>query len=170
MKLLTRIMSALVVFWSIAPIFSSIAPLRAAQQTDDAAIRAVFAQFSTIWNRPGMPGFEELFAEDADFVVVTGRRLTGRAEIVTYHRELLNSLYKGSQSLPMKIESLRFLTRDIAIAHVTSGASYVQDGKEHTRTGRATAMLVKQKERWLITAFHNTLTSGPGALVTKPPA
>jgi hypothetical protein len=68
------------------------------------------------------------------------------------------------------MESVRFLSPDIAIAHVTSEASFVQDGKEVTRTGRATAILVTQEGKWLITAFHNTLTSGPGGLVPKSSA
>lgn len=111
-----------------------------------------------------MSGFGDLFAEDADFVVITGRRLTGRKEIVSYHRELLESRYKGSRSQPMKVETLRFLTPNIAVAHVASGASYMENGTEFTRTGRATATLVKVEGKWHITAFHNTLTSGPGAL------
>jgi uncharacterized protein (TIGR02246 family) len=136
---------------------------RADAGTDEAAVRAVFTSFTRSWNHPGMPGFEELFTEDADFVVITGRWLKGRPEIVRYHRELLQSVYAGSRSLPPST-TVRFLMPDIAIAHVASGARYTRDGAEHVRTGLATATLVKREGRWLITAFHNTLTSGPGAL------
>lgn len=131
--------------------------------TDEAAIRAVFTSFTSSWDQPGMPGFEALFTQDADFVVITGRWLKGRAEIVRYHRELLQSTYAGSRSLPQSA-TVRFLTPDIAIAHVANGARYTRDGAEHVRTGLATATLVKREGKWLITAFQNTLTSGPGAL------
>jgi len=136
---------------------------RAGAETDEAEIREIFASFTKSWDQPGMPGFEALFTEDADFVVITGKRLKGRTEIVRYHRELLQSAYAGSRSLPMSA-TVRFLTPDVAIAHVTSGARYTRDGSEHVRTGLATATLVKREGKWLITAFHNTLTSGPGAL------
>lgn len=131
--------------------------------TDEAAIREVFAAFTRSWNQPGMPGFEALFTEDADFVVITGRWLKGRDEIVRYHRELLRSVYAGSHSLPPSA-TVRFLTPDIAITHVATGARYTRDGAEHVRTGLATATLVKRDGTWLITAFHNTLTSGPGVI------
>lgn len=91
----------------------------------------------------------------------------GRDDIVTYHRALLNARYEGSQSLPMKVESVRFLSPDIAVAHVTSGARYMEDGQEFTRTGRATAILVRKDGTWRLTAFQNTLTGGPGAVVPR---
>jgi uncharacterized protein (TIGR02246 family) len=140
-----------------------------AQNADEAAIKDVFVMFTKSWDEPGMPAFEDLFTDDADFVVITGRRLKGRNDIVTYHRDLLRTRYKGSRSLPMEVESVRFLAPDIAVAHVTSGARYLEDGAEVTRTGRATATLVRKTGTWRITAFHNTLTGGPGALLPKPP-
>jgi uncharacterized protein (TIGR02246 family) len=139
-----------------------------AAKTDEAAIRAVFTSFTRSWDQPGLPGFEALFTEDADFVVITGRRLKGRAAIARYHRELLQGVYAGSRSLPPSA-TVRFLTPDIAIAHVASGAHYTRDGAEHVRMGLATATVVKREGRWLITAFHNTLTSGPGALSPGSP-
>lgn len=143
--------------------------IRAGEQADETAVRNVFASFSKIWNEPGMPGFENLFSEDADFVVITGKLLKGRNEIVSYHRKLLEGLYKDSRSIPMNMIDLRFLSPDIAIAHVTSGAHYTQNGEEHTRMGLATAMLVKKDRKWLITAFHNTLTSGSAPTLSPPP-
>jgi uncharacterized protein (TIGR02246 family) len=141
---------------------------KADTSNDEAEIRNVFSSFKKSWDQPGMPGFEALFTEDADFVVVTGKWLKGRDEIVSYHRELLRGTYAGSRSLPYSV-TVRFLTREIAIAHVASGARYMRNGKEQIRTGLATAALVKRGGRWLITAFHNTLTSGPGALSPVPP-
>jgi uncharacterized protein (TIGR02246 family) len=132
-------------------------------RADVAAIEGVYTMFRHSWDQPGMPGFEALFTEDADFVVVTGKWLKGRAEIVTYHRELLQGAYAGSRSLPYTV-TVRFLTPDIAIAHCASGARYMRDGREQIRTGLSTATLVKRDGKWLFSAFHNTLTSGPGAL------
>jgi uncharacterized protein (TIGR02246 family) len=153
---------------AVEPGLPSKTSIDAALDDDETAVRRVFADFARIWDEPGMPGFETLFTEDADFVVITGRWLRGRTEIVGYHRELLRSFYAGSKSLTPTVEAVRFLNPDIAIAHIRSGATYMQDGKEATRRGLATATLVKKDGRWLISAFHNTLTSGPGALAPRP--
>lgn len=64
----------------------------AGDSPDERAIKGVFAEFSTSWNQPGMPGFGELFTEDADFVVITGKWIKGRLEIASYHRDLLSRI------------------------------------------------------------------------------
>jgi uncharacterized protein (TIGR02246 family) len=146
-----------------------IAPIAAPAAADDkAAITEVFASFARAWEAPGMPGFEALFTEDADFVVISGKWLKGRDVIASYHRELLKGHYSGSKQLPQEV-TVRFLTPTIAVAHLVSGANYTKDGEALTRTALATATMVKRDGTWLINAFHNTLTSGPGALLPKNP-
>jgi uncharacterized protein (TIGR02246 family) len=142
----------------------------ATDDEDITAIKDVFSRFSKIWDQPGMPGFGDLFSEDADFVVITGKWLKGRNEIVSYHKNLLATFYKGSRSIPMEAVAIRLLEPNIAIAHITSGAHYTQDGVEHTRTALATATLTKRDGTWRISAFHNTLTSGPGFAFGTPTA
>lgn len=84
--------------------------------TDETAIREVFESFKKSWDPPGIPGFEALFTADADFIVITGRWLEGRDEIVRYHRELLQSVYTGSRTLPTSHLSLRQAMRRVLIA------------------------------------------------------
>jgi uncharacterized protein (TIGR02246 family) len=139
-----------------------------APAADEAAIKEIFAGFARAWEAPGMPGFEALFTQDADFVVITGKWLKGRDIIVSYHRELLKGHYAGSKQLPQEV-TVRFLTPTIAVAHLASGARFNKDGEEVTRTALATATLVKREGKWLISAFHNTLTSGPGAILPQNP-
>src|SRR5262245_20725550 len=66
--------------------------------SDEQAIKNVFATFSASWNQPGMPGFGDLFTEDADFVAISGKWMKGRDEIVSYHKDLLAKRYNGSHS------------------------------------------------------------------------
>jgi hypothetical protein len=61
---------------------------------EEAAVRGVVSNFAESWNRPGMPGFSDLFTDDADFVVITGKWLKGRTEIVSYHKNLLETLQR----------------------------------------------------------------------------
>lgn len=119
------------------------------------------------WNTPGMPGFDQFFTIDADFVVITGKWLRGRDEIVSYHRDLLASFYAGSH-LSFDRITVRIVDRKNAIAHIVSGADFAADGKKARRTALATATLRKADGGWKIQTFHNTLTGGPGYSFTRP--
>jgi uncharacterized protein (TIGR02246 family) len=130
-------------------------------QADDQAIKAVVAGFAKSWNLPGMPDFGDLFTEDADFVVITGRRLKGRDEIVNYHRDLLADLYKGSR-LFVDATTILLLRPDIAVVHNDWGVKFTRDGKEQKRTALGVLILAKTQGKWRIAAVHNTLTGGPG--------
>lgn len=59
-------MKPIVIIFNAHILFASMSPIQAAQQ-DETAIGNVFANFSAIWNQSGMPGFEDLFAEDGRF-------------------------------------------------------------------------------------------------------
>jgi uncharacterized protein (TIGR02246 family) len=141
-------------------------------QIDEQAIESMVAGFAKSWNLPGMPGFGDLFTEDADFVVISGKWLKGRDEIVDYHRALLADLYKDSQLL-VDSTTIRFLRPDsrgasglprmgIAVAHIAWGVIYTKDGKEQQRTTLAVLIFAKARGKWRIAAVHNTLTGGPG--------
>ena len=47
-------------------------------------------------NRGDAKAFAALFAEDGDFVVITGKYVKGRNEIVTYHARLFTDDFQGS--------------------------------------------------------------------------
>jgi uncharacterized protein (TIGR02246 family) len=142
---------------------SSIASMAQTNNQSESDIRSLAAGFAKSWNEPGMPGFGDLFAEDADFVVITGRWLKGRSEIVSYHRDLLATYYKGSHLSPVQVW-VRFVHPDSAVVHVAWNASYTQDGKEQSRTALMTLTVTKQEDKWKIAAAHNTLTGGPGSM------
>jgi uncharacterized protein (TIGR02246 family) len=137
--------------------------------TDDGAIRNIVADFAKSWNTPGMPGFEKLFAPNADFVVISGHWHKGRDDIVTYHRGMLGRGYKGSHLTAEKID-VRFVRPDVAVAHVAWHADYTsREGSPAVRTALMTIIVTKDEGRWEIAAAHNTLTGGPGYAFTRPP-
>ena len=59
--------------------------INAQEKSEEKAVRRVVADFAGAINRGDAKAFAALFAEDADFVVITGKYLKGRNEIVTYH-------------------------------------------------------------------------------------
>lgn len=155
--------SAIAVLFLAMALGSSAAAAGQAKGEDEAAVRKVVSNFAESWNHPGMPGFGDLFANDADFVVITGKWLKGRNEIVSYHKNLLETYYKGSHLTPEEI-TVRFVRPEVAIVHARWSASYTEDGKEQKRTALMTITFTKQGTKWLIAAVHNTLTGGPGAM------
>lgn len=152
-----RFMAAIVA----ASVLAVPSPATAGDTPDAAAVQKLFEAFNASWNTPGMPGFENLFVTDADFVVITGKWLRGRDEIVSYHRELLSTLYKGSHQFIEQI-IVRFPDERTAIAHVSWGADIAVESKPVRRTALGTVTLQKVQGRWFIQSVHNTLTSGPG--------
>ncbi len=153
---------------SAAPTTTSNGTPAQTNSTDESAIRGVVDDFAKSWNAPGMPGFEDLFTPDADFVVITGVWFQGRDKIVTYHRALLAGHYKGSHLSPENV-SVRLLSPQVAVAHVDWKSSYLDQGKELEQTALMTLTLAKQDDGWKIAAAHNTLTSGPRFCFHKPP-
>ena len=131
-----------------------------ANNGDERSIRTIVDNFAKSWNTPGMPGFGDLFTQDADFVVISGRWFKGRDAIVTYHKELLSKFYKGSRVSPETV-SVRFLSPTAAVAHVDWRSWYTASGKQEEQTALMTLMLTKDDGVWKIAAAHNTLTGGP---------
>jgi uncharacterized protein (TIGR02246 family) len=135
------------------------APFTNAQaKSEEQAVRKVVADFAEAINRGDAKSFAALFAEDADFVVITGKYLKGRNEIVTYHAELFTNGFQGSR-LEVTSVAIRFLRPDVAVARVATKRT--ENGGKEMRTSFPMFVLTKQGESWLIAAVQNTLTSGP---------
>jgi uncharacterized protein (TIGR02246 family) len=123
---------------------------------DEQAIQKVLADFVAAWNQHDMKLWSELFTDEADYVVVTGKHLKGRGEIFKYHDELHKGPFKDHQ-MKASWQDVRFLRDDVALGHV----KFEPGNDKMKRTALATVVLIKQNGRWLIIAFHNTLLYGP---------
>ena len=136
---------------------------------DEQAIQKVLTDFVAAWNRHDMKAYSDLFTEDADVVVISGKHMKGRNEIFTYHDGLHKGVFK-ERTLTARWKDLRFIGADAAIGHIAfAGRSNSGDERRNT-TALATVALVKQQGRWLIAAFHNTLLSGhPGGRLPSDP-
>ena len=132
--------------------------INAQEKSEEGAVRRVVADFAGAINRGDAKAFDALFAEDADFVVITGKYLKGRNEIVTYHAELFTGGFQGSH-LEVTSVAVRFLRPDVAVARVATMRA--ENGGKEMRTSFPMFVLTKQHESWLIAAVQNTLTSGP---------
>lgn len=164
-----RFMLVASVLAAFAAVPASSASAKHRSESEKTAVDALVSGFAASWNAPGMPGLESLFWPDADFVVITGKWLKGRDEIVSYHRQLLASFYKGSHVTPERTW-IRTVRPGVAIAHVAWRASYTHDRKTEVRTALMSVLVTQAHGQWRIASVHNTLTGGPDYAFGPPPA
>jgi uncharacterized protein (TIGR02246 family) len=129
--------------------------------------RAIFELRNALqdaWNRGDAAGYGSLFTDDADFVAWTGAYGRGRQAIEDAHRRLFDGPLAGSRmvlvdddSQSATPDSLRFVRPGAAIM-VVSGvvtlADQIATGPDHESV--QTFVLIKNGNRWRVTAFHNT--------------
>jgi uncharacterized protein (TIGR02246 family) len=132
--------------------------LSAGPDPDEEEIRTVQTRLHEAWNRHDMKAFSNLFAEDADFVNVAGAWWKGRTEIENKHASVHASIFRES-TLTIDDVQIRFLTRDIALAHVLTsltGQKTPEGAPVPPRKAILTQVLQKQNGKWLIVAAQNT--------------
>lgn len=114
--------------------------------------------FVAAWNRHDVGAWQELFVPEADFVVVTGRRLSGWPQIRDLHQEMHAGRFSQS-TLAIRHEGLHLLSDRIALAHAPTtitGDRDPDDVPRPARTSRLTFVLEEGQGHWRIRAVHNT--------------
>jgi len=117
--------------------------INAEDKSQERAVRKALADFAEALNRGDAEAFAGLFTEDADFVVITGKYLKGRNEIVTYHASLFSGDFQGSH-LDVTSVAVRFLRPDVAIARISTKRT--ENGGKEMRTSFPMFVLTKQGE------------------------
>ena len=124
--------------------------------TDEAAVRQNVKQLESGWNTKSGALFAKAFAEDADYVVINGMYIKGRATIEAAHQQIFDTIYKDT-TINLTVKQIRFLRPDVAVVHVTGH----REGptKELTQDAMLTFVMTKEKAGWTIAAFQNTAVS-----------
>ncbi len=122
---------------------------------DEAAIRANVEQMAKGWNMKSGAEFAKPFAEDADYVVVNGAHIKGRAANAAGHQQIFDTIYKDSRNAGT-VKQIRFLRPDVAVVHVEWNLSFKVNGEEQKGHALSTMIMTKEKGKWSIAAFQNT--------------
>jgi uncharacterized protein (TIGR02246 family) len=122
-------------------------------KADEAALRENVKALETGWNTKSGATFAKPFAEDADYVVINGMYIKGRAVIETQHQRIFDTIYKDT-TLSLTVKQIRFLRPDVAVVHVNG----IRKGpeKELNQEAMITFVMTKEKGSWSIAAFQNT--------------
>ncbi|MEV2220739.1 SgcJ/EcaC family oxidoreductase [Nocardia vinacea] len=123
--------------------------------TDDTQLSAVFQQVMQTWTDNDAAAFGALFTDDSDYVSYDGTRASGREEHQANHDKLFRGVLAGS-ALVGELESIRYVTPDVAIVHGTASVLMPWRSRlPERRLSRQTLVLVRTPEGWRITAIHN---------------
>lgn len=120
---------------------------------DEAALRENVKLLETGWNTKSGATFAKPFAEDADYVIINGMYIKGRATIEASHQQIFDTIYKDT-NISLTVKQIRFLRPDVAVVHVSGH----RDGptKELQQDAMLTLVMTKEKQGWTIAAFQNT--------------
>ena len=128
------------------------------QTKDESAINKQIDAMIYSWNHHNYDDMKNYATENVDWVNVVGMWWKGRKQSQFAHQAYHNTIFKTSVS-ERKSVVVRFVTKDVAIAHVEwkfSGGDTLPDGKiTEPTTDLATLVFVKQKGKWLLTAGEN---------------
>lgn len=133
--------------------FSTDVPAQGSREADEAALRENVSHLETGWNTKSGALFAKPFAEDADYVVINGMYIKGRAVIEKAHQQIFDTVYKET-TVKLTVKQIRFLRPDVAVVHVSGH----RDGptKELRQDVLVTIVMTKEKHGWAIAAFQNT--------------
>jgi len=138
----------------------SIAPAepQVSHAADEAALRENVKQLETGWNTKSGAAFAKPFADDADYVIINGMYIKGRAVIATAHQQIFDTIYKDT-TLTLTVKQIRFLRPDVAVVHVSG---HREDSTKESHAAMLTLVMTKEKQGWTIAAFQNTAVTAKG--------
>ena len=124
------------------------------RERDEAAVREVVARYMAARDAQDAAAVAALFTSDADQFTTGGEWRRGREQIRTGTAE---SSQRNPGSRRIMVESLRFITRDVALV---DGPYEIGTTGAAARRMWTTLVLVRTSEGWRISAIRNM---APGA-------
>lgn len=118
------------------------------------SVQRVLSGLQRAWNAGDGSAFAEHFWVEADLVDGMGRLQHGRPEIARQHRQIFDTIYRGSQ-VEFRLLDEREVAPGVLLAH-TSSTLHVPAGPRAGETRSIQTLVVQDG---LITAFHNTIRS-----------
>ena len=130
-----------------------------ARSEDENAIKRICLERIERFNDKHEPPLATDFTPDADFVNVYGMWRKGRAEIEARQGERMRTVLREARITLLDLR-IRFIRPDVAIVHQTHEMSGMlnPDGQlMPPHRERSIRVVVKERGKWLTTAFHNTI-------------
>jgi len=122
---------------------------------DEDAIRAIHQRIIDAWNAGDGDAFAAPFSDRADFVAWNGTHLEGRQEIAAFHRQMFDTVVKGSR-LEGDVKFVHFLDPELAVMHsvvrvTLSGSTQASPSRESMQF----IVVSKRDSEWLSEGLMN---------------
>lgn len=126
--------------------------------SDETAIRGLYQRMLEAWG--DAVAYAECFTPDADYIIASGMVERGWKEIVDGHQIIFSAWARNSR-LEGRIDSIRFLTHDIAVL-IAYGHIVYLDRRSSDDNERTIYTLVAQRSDsgWRFAAYQNTPLAG----------
>lgn len=131
---------------------------RVSTGADEAAIQLSVLSMIRAFNSRDDAALEAIATPDADWVTVNGRWTQGTAAYARARRSRFDGPLKDARLRPIEIK-IRFIRPDVAVVHVSHEMSGMRDERDEILAPHvelSTRVYVKQDDRWVLTAFHNS--------------
>jgi uncharacterized protein (TIGR02246 family) len=128
----------------------------ASRAEDEAAIRGLVKEYVGARDRQDPAAVGALFTSDADQLVSSGEWRKGREALVK--GTLASTARTGAGNRTITLETIRFPTRDVAIA---DGRYEITGGAGGDRRMWSTFVMVREGSTWRIAAIRNMLPAPP---------
>lgn len=144
------------------------------READEKQINDQIDAFVFSWNSHNFDNIADYTTVDLDWVNIVGHWYKGQEQNKTHLEALHRTIFKDVKYSKSKTH-IRFLTDDVAIAHVywSLGAFYPPDGidRGNNKMGDdnelGTLVMLKKNGKWLIAAAHNIVIN-PAAAQSDP--
>ncbi len=155
----------LIIVAAILVISNAVIAQESADHTkDEKSIREIVQNIQDAWTAGDSVKFADQFTDDVDYTVWNGIQIRGREENIAGHKQIFETIYKGTQ-LKADVRKIRFLTDNVAAVHL-EGNLY-KDGKLFAGQPTVVPVMIFMKEdaKWKVVVFQNTPIINRGELV-----
>lgn len=136
---------------------SGLTALAQSTESDKQAIEKQVEAFTYSWNKHDFSNLKDYTTEDLEWVNVVGMYWKNQKEVQFAHQFFHDHMFKNTP-LSTNWVKIRFITGDVAIAHVSSHAgTYTTPGGTNVpeQDNIATMVFVKKQNQWLLTDCQN---------------
>ena len=144
--------------WILAMMLSAAVAVRAddvaKQKADDAAIRELYVEYDSAWNKGSLAALSMVWTDDAVHVEPDGRSVQGRAAIKAAFEARFAGDLKDTHS-QQTVGDVHFVTPDVAVVDASYEVNGAHDAQGHDRApiqGRYLDVWVRRKGQWYIAA------------------
>jgi uncharacterized protein (TIGR02246 family) len=143
---------------------ASVAQTPSSGPRDEAAIRQVWKDYVTTWNKHDTTALALFFTADADRIVVNGQSSKGRAAVEQAIAETMHDPSCKDVTVSSEKVDIRLLTNDVAILDARDDVKCTKDAGSSIRKTNHTSIFVKRDGKWLTAAVRTWTLSNPSTI------